>query len=255
MTEKERSLTIEEIFKMLKKGLVWIILITLLSSIVGGVYAFFFKETKYVAKLSAQVFTRTYEDSVGNEEELPEYTAFQYCSMLVPHVQVVFKSNEVMNKVKADGIDIKGSINFVVTNDSPYFSVTYTYSELGGNVDEIKREVSETLNAYINKCIEIVDSDKKHYPYLCEKIIVYSESNVKDVTASTGKILTILIAFVIGLVLSVVLVIITNMFDDRIYNKEQVEAITDIQCIAVIDISSKVNDYRETKSTSTGGKA
>jgi capsular polysaccharide biosynthesis protein len=239
---------------MLRKGMVWIILITLLCSILGGIYAYFFKETKYVAKLNAQVFTRTYEDSVGNEEELPEHTAFQYCAMLVPQVRVVFTSNEVMNKVESSGIDLKGSINFVTTTDSPYFSVTYTYKQHGGNVEQIKEEVAQTLNAYVNKCIDIVDMDKKHYTYLCEKIIVYSEAISRDVSVSTGRVLTVLIAFAIGLILSIALVIVTNMLDDRIYSKEQVEAITDGQCIAVIDITSKANDYREIKSNSKGDK-
>ena len=47
--EKEKSLSLADLLGILRSGLVWIIVITILSTVIGGVYAFFVKKQRRVA--------------------------------------------------------------------------------------------------------------------------------------------------------------------------------------------------------------
>lgn len=240
INEKEKALSFADILSILRGGIVWIITITFICLVIGGVYAFCFKATTYTAKVDAVIFTHTYETSTGEQQEISEMTSYQYSALLVPQCKPVFTSNEIITAVKDAGILVNaGSVNFITEEGSPYFSITYSYSEHGGNVNEIKTKVAKLLDDYVQKSIEIIDEDTATYRYLSNKITVYSDASV---TASTGKAGVLIVSILIGLVLSVVFVLIKSTFDDTIVKKEQIEQITNNQIIAVIDISCNANE-------------
>ncbi|MBO7214076.1 MAG: hypothetical protein J6V66_01115 [Clostridia bacterium] len=253
---KESKLSLGEIFKTLREGLVWIIVITILFAGLGVLYALGYQKTNYTARVDAYIFTdKLYtEDKDGfNTEGISEHVAYQYCAMLVPQCKPVFTSNEVLNEVNKAGIYLKGSINFIVNEDSPYFSITYTYSQQGGDKAAIKHEVAKTLNDYVTKSIETINTatvedangnQKIKYGYLSEKIFVYSDASPSDVSMATGRTRTVMLATLIGIVVAIIFVLIKNILSDAISTKEQVESITDNQIIATIDISSNL-DNRE----------
>ncbi len=247
MDEKEKKLSIGDIFEIFREGLVWIIIITLLFACLGGAYAFLVQKTSYTAKIDAYIFTDklyTETDEGKRNEDISEHIAYQYCSMLVPQCEAVFTSNEIMNEVSKQGINLKGSLSFIVQKDSPFFSVTYTYSQHGGDSETIKREVAKTLNDYVQKSIELIDADQEKYVYLSDKIVVYSDAAPGDVTTSTGRAKVIILATLIGLVFSMAIVLIKRILSDTITNKDQVEQITNGQIIATIDISPNMIESR-----------
>lgn len=251
--EKEKSLSLADLFAILRGGIVWIIVITILATIIGGVYAFFVKETTYKATLKAFIYTATYKDSQGEEKEISEMTSFQYGALLAPECPSVFLSNEIMSKVKSQGVDLKGSINFNIVEDSAMFTVTYTYSQHGGDVNEIKKEVADTLKAYINESKKIIDGDEIKYRYFSNKITISSEPTESSVTVESGKIKVILLAMLAGLALSVVVVFIKYLLDDSVTSREQIELITGNQVIAVLDISHNSADTQEIGVHAAGG--
>lgn len=264
--ERENKLSLGEVFKTLREGLIWIIIITLLFAGLGVAYALGYQKTSYTARVDAYIFTdKLYtEDEDGlRSEGISEHVAYQYCAMLVPQCKPVFTSNEVLNEVSKSGIYLKGGLNFIVNEDSPYFSITYTYSQHGGNANAIKSEVAKTLNDYVSKSIETINTatvedslgnTKIKYGYLSEKIFVYSDASPQDVTTNTGRTKTVIIATLIGLVASIIFVFIKNFLSDAVSTKEQVEAITGNQTIATIDISTNI-DVREKTEKKKGEKA
>jgi len=248
MNEKEKKLSIGDIFSIFREGLVWIIIITILFACLGGAYAFLVQKTSYTAKIDAYIFTDklyTESDDGKRNEDISEHIAYQYCAMLVPQCESVFTSNEIMNNVSKQGIKLKGSLNFIVQKDSPFFSITYTYSEHGGDPNAIKYEVAKTLNDYVLKSVEVINADKEKYVYLCDKIVVYSDAAPKDVTTSTGRSKVIALATLLGLVVSMVVVLVKRLLSDTIVDKDQVELITGSQIIATIDISPNMIETKQ----------
>ncbi|MBQ3235868.1 MAG: hypothetical protein IJA97_06905 [Clostridia bacterium] len=257
--ERESKLSLGEIFKTLREGLIWIIIITVLFAGLGVVYALAYQKTSYTARVDAYIFTdKLYtEDEDGlRSEGISEHVAYQYCAMLVPQCKPVFTSNEVMNEVSKAGIKLRGGLNFIVNEESPYFSITYTYSQHGGNVSAIKHEVAKTLNDYVSKSIETINTatiedangnTKIKYGYLSEKIFVYSDASPADVTAATGRTKTVFLAALVGLVVSVIFVLVKNLLSDAVSTKEQVEILTENQIIATIDISTNLDNREKTE--------
>ena len=242
VNEKEKSLSFSDILGILRSGIVWIIVITILCTAIGGVYAFLFKKTTYTAKLNAQIYVETYRNPTTDEEEaVAEHTRFQYASLLADKCSALVLSKDVMNASNAaiaeKGLQINGGLSIVPEENQPFFTVTYTYSQKGGDVVATKEEVAKTLNAFFDAATNYIDSKPDIYPWHADKIVVYSYAQGIDVSASTGKAGVIAIAFLIGLVLSVIFVLVKNAFDDTIASKEQIELITDNQIIATIDIS------------------
>lgn len=243
VNEKEKSLSFSDILGVLRGGIVWIIVITILCTAIGGVYAFLFKKTTYTAKLNAQIYVETYRNPTTDEDEaVPEHTRFQYAALLADKCSALIMSKDVMNAcnevLKEMGLNLSGGLSIVPEEDQPFFTVTYTYSQKGGDVAEIKEQVAKTLNAFFDEAKKYIDSKPDIYPWHANKMIVYSYAQEKDVSASTGKAGVIAIAFLIGLVLSIVFVLVKNAFDDTVTTKEQIELITGSQIIATIDISN-----------------
>ena len=242
VNEKEKSLSFSDILGVLRGGIVWIIIITILCTAIGGVYAFLFKKTTYTAKLNAQIYVETYRNPTTDEEEaVAEHTRFQYAALLADKCSALIMSNDVLNACNAlleeNNLKIRGGLTIVPEEEQPFFTVTYTYSQKGGDVNATKEQVANTLNAFFDYAREYINSKPDVYPWHADKIVVYSYAQAKDVSASTGKAGVIAIAFLIGLVLSVIFVLVKNAFDDTIVTKEQIELITGNQIIATVDIS------------------
>lgn len=254
VNEKEKSLSFSDILGILRGGIVWIVIITILCTAIGGVYAFLFKKTTYTAKLNAQIYVETYRNPTTDEEEaVPEHTRFQYAALLADKCSALILSKDVMNACKEvlneKGLKINGGLTIVPEEDQPFFTVTYTYSQKGGDVNAIKEEVAKTLNDFFDSAKEYINSKPDIYPWHADKIVVYSYAQAKDVSASTGKAGVIAIAFLIGLVLSVIFVLVKNAFDDTIITKEQIELITGNQIIATVDISYNGDVAQKTPAT------
>lgn len=251
VSEKESTskLSVSDIFTTLREGVLWIIIITLLFAGLGVFYALAYQKTTYTARVDAYIFTDKLYTETENQfnttkNEISEHVAYQYCAMLAPQLKPVFTSNGVMDAVSKDGIWLKGSLNFITHEDSPYFSITYTYSQHGGDVAKIKEEVADTLNKYVVRSINAINTDENIGGYLTDKITVYSKAQAKDVTAQTGRTKIVIIATLIGFVVSVIFVLIKRLLSDTVTTKEQVETLTGNQIIATIDISSNL-DNRE----------
>ena len=98
VTENQKSLSFADIFRILRGGIVWIVVITMLCVLVGGIYAFAFKETTYTAKLNAQIYVESYANNQsGDEEYVPEHTRFQYSALLAQKVNMLLLNNDVVD--------------------------------------------------------------------------------------------------------------------------------------------------------------
>lgn len=250
VNEKEKSLSFADVLGVLRSGIVWIIVITILCTLIGGVYAFAFKKTTYTSKLSAMIYVETYKNPVtGEDEEVAEHTRYQYAALIAEEIGTFLLSPAVMN---ACGENIKGSLSVSPKEEQPIFTVSYSFSRKGGDVKAIKEEIASSLNDYIDKAVQYLNVSEDVFKWYSGKIVVFSYAQAKDVAVSSNKIGVVLIALVIGLALSVVFVLIKNAFDDTLKTKEQIEAITGNQIIALIDISE--NQNVEKKPISTGEK-
>ncbi|MBO5889462.1 MAG: hypothetical protein J6Q58_04915 [Clostridia bacterium] len=240
--EFEKTLTISDIVSIIRHRFLWIVLIIFACVAVGYAYISLFQKTKYTATSSICVQANDYliVDSEGKEvtANVAEHTKYQYSALLAPEYEKVLKSNEIANALKSQGVEINiSSLSFKFTDSSAFFDVSYTYSVHGGNATVIKQQVANTLNEYVKKSIEIINDENSVYPtYLKDKLINYSYASYEKVSVNTGATKTLLLAFLIGVVLSAILVIVLYFTDNTIKDREDAENLLGISNLAVIDL-------------------
>ena len=257
--ENEKSISLTEIWLVARANIVWIILIVMLAVGVGAAYAYFVKKTTYTATIDVvvQSLNDTNVDKEDNKFTLT--TAYQFSAMLAPDYEKVLKSHEVINKVNEDkGLGhynvSSGALSFKFTEESPYFSIKYTYSQHGGDTAQIKIAVADTLNNYVKSCQEILhENESGNYLYLADNLVITSSANQSNVSVNTGKLTTIMIAGLVGVAIAFILVLLIYFIDDRISTRDDAERITDVPVLAFIDISS--NAVLDPVYNKKGGKA
>ncbi len=256
--EFEKTLTISDIVRIIRQRFLWILLIIFVCVLVGYGYTELFQKTKYTAKSSVCVQANDYviTDSDGKEitSNVAEHTKYQFSALLAPEYGPVLKSNEMANALKSQDVDINiSALSFKFTEGSAFFDISYTYSVHGGDSAVIKQQVANTLNEYVKKSIEVINDENSVYPtYLKDKLINYSIASSENVSVNTGVTRTLLLAFLIGVILSAVLVIILYFTDNTIKDREDFEILTGISNLAVIDLYT--NQTIGETNTEVGGK-
>lgn len=240
--ELEKTLSIADILNVVRARFIWVVLIIFACVAVGCVYIALFQKTTYTATSSICVQAKDYiyTDTDGKETttNVAEHTKYQYSALIAPEYEKVLKSSDIANAVKEVGIDINVSgLSFKFTDNSAFFEISYTYKAHGGDSTIIKRQISNALNEYVKKSIEVIDDNNSVYPeYLKNKLINYSLASENNVSVNTGTTKTLLLAILIGVVLSVILIVILYFTDNTIHDKEDVEYLTGIGNLAVIDL-------------------
>lgn len=247
--------SLKDFVRILRINLVMIIIVTILFTCCGGVYAFLFKKTRYTAEARVQIYIdpASYSELSENQERLAAYSRFQFSSYIVNMAVEIMKSSDMMNKVK-DKLEekdllINGSFGFETTEQNPSFSVKYEMKSKADKKDECKAVLDNYLQAIIDIIKEAEDEATEYttdasgnrvktvkatkYGWLKSSMIcVYSDANV-SVNKGTG--LTIVISFLAGFVIAFIIAFILYVCDDTVKTKEQVEELTGSGVIAFIE--------------------
>ncbi len=249
----EKSLSLSEIWLVIRNNLIWIMVIIIASIAVGVGYIYFIQDTKYTATVGIYVYAPS-TDEEGNDLKIAEHTLYQYSALIAPEYEKVLKSQEMntyinpmVDGVKQNNINFSG-IKFIYTEESAFFDVTYTYGKHGGDKEQIKKDVANALNSYVNKSIDKLNSEMK-YGILRNKLVIVSSASENTVSQSSGAMSTLLLALVVGIVLSAVFIVLVYFVDDTISSREEIERLVGASTIAFIDLTPNFTNSDETAVT------
>lgn len=248
MSEKEtKTISFKDIWNVVKKNLIFVLIIVIASTAIGTVYAFFAKKTTYTVSTTAVVKVEDLQTGeTGTEANYASFSVF-----LAPLCESVFTNrNNALRYYQVTGKEI--NVNAIhVEWQEQRFDLSITYS--ASSREDIREKVVEDLNSYIKFCIDYVDGnvfyDKNGQVINMQEPIWTSLENrikfdmamVDAVVPSTGKASTMATSLLIGIALAVVFLIIRFYVDDTINDKEVVEEIVDAPVIASISISANFN--------------
>lgn len=247
-----RALSLSEILLVIRTNIIWILIFIFASLAVGVAYVKLVQKTTYTATVGFYVNAElAYKEEGVN---IAEHTAYQYSALIAPEYEKVLKSQEMKafldSKCVEDGVAKLnfGSINFVYTESSAFFNVTYSYSVHGGDSNQIKKDISTALNYFVKNTVEKLDNetidrnndgvDEYKYGILRNKLVVIAAANENTVGVSTGTVKTMFLAFVIGVLLAAIFVLLVYFIDDTVSSREDIERIMGVSTIAFIDIST-----------------
>lgn len=273
--EEEKGISLSDIFFLIKKNFLLILIITALFTIAGGVYGLKFKKITYTAKAEAIVMADSSSTTPSASTNYQEYVMSTY---LINTFNTFIVSNKVVGAVVDDLTETLDT--YKANNPDAVLPDDYkTYSNPENRGSLIKKiqdnaSVSTSTNSLIitikyksnnealsivvtnllvEKTKEIADKNeevdgKKEYDYkmLAGNFASIDEAEPSTVTASRGAAIVIIVCALIGLVISFAIILIKYLCDDTYTSKEAFEKAFNINVLTLLP------DFNETEEK--GGK-
>lgn len=208
----DKLIDIKEILYLFKKKFWIILLVTLITTGFG-----FYKTIKMTERY--QGVTKIF---VGKGDSLlnyyPEIEIKYYSELMNTFNEVIKVGNSLDNALKNSNsnktsAEVGGGVTITAAQKSPIFTVTYNSVSKDG-IEEVINAVSNEFSEYIKKMLPETDT----------KII--DEVRVYPIIPNKKKV--IMIAFAVGIIISIGIIFVIDYLDDTIKSKEKLEKLLPI---------------------------
>ena len=273
--EEEKGISLGDIFFLIKKYFLLILIITLVCTIAGAVYGLKFKKITYTAKAEAIVMANSSTSAPTASSNYQEYVMSTY---LINTFNTFIVSNKVVRAVAEDlseGLEAYKANNPDAVLPENYKTLS-NEENIGSMIKKIQdnatiststnsliitikfKSSNEALsivvtNLLVEKTKEIADAyvevdSKKVYDYemLAGNFALVDEAEPSTVSASRGASIVIIVSALIGLVISFAIILIKYLCDDTYTSKEAFEKAFNINVLTLLP------DFNETEEK--GGK-
>lgn len=217
----EENINISEIFSALKQRYKLIIAITLAFTLISGIISFFVIKPKYEANVKLFIGK---EESKNAEYDSSEVQMYQ--KLITTYAEVV-KTDDLIekalneNKIDKEISAVKGGLKVSPRADTQILEISYT--------DTDKELAFNFLNGITSNFIK---DSKKLIPN--GNIQIIEKVKMPENPVSPNKKLNILIAFVLGLMVSVGLSLLLEFMDNTFKNKTDLEHALDLPVLSTI---------------------
>ncbi len=247
MEEKqEKAVSLTDLWNVVVKKIVVIIIIIAISVAAGTVYAYVAKPTTYTVTTSAGIKVDSLT-SGGSSSSATELNYYSYSVYLAAQSERMLKDRNMSIRAHKAGININtGAIR--VDYQEEHFAFTISYS-LSGKDPALREQVVEQLQAYLDFVYDYINdpSSQTIWDRLGEDRFRFDDPMIESVSSSTGKSTTIILAFIAGVVISAIFVLVTFFTDDSLSSKEQIEDLTGSAVLTVVSLSPNFNKESEDK--------
>ena len=193
---KKQTINISEIFEMIKKRWIFIVVITLLSIVTTGILSFYVIEPKY--ETSSKVF-------IGKEENNED----GYNSSDIQMYQKLLKTY-------SEAIRTIDLVERAIEN-SKY------------NLNKNPKEAEDTLSRIV---LEFINTSKELVPN--GSVTIIQKVRLPETPVSPNKILNIAISLVLGMMASIGIVILMEYMNNTFKNKDQVQKELNVPVVGII---------------------
>lgn len=216
-----------EIFKILWKKKLIIILVTLAFMVMGGYYSIQIKVPKYKSTTTLLLAQNSSAETQGIENEITQ-TDISLNQKLVSTYSVLVKSKSVLDQVlenlnmdRSLEEELKKNIEVKAVEDTQVIEITYINED--SNV--AYKVASELANVFCKKIVEI---------YNINNVYIVDKAEIAEEPYNINYIKTIIIFAIIGVGLSCMTVFIISLFDTTVKTQEDVENSTGLVVLAQV---------------------
>lgn len=236
------ELDLKEIFSMFWTRIGYIILIVIIFGIIGGLYSYMYVTPRY--KAYTTLLLATSNEEVDNKMEQITTADITLNNNLVATYSELIKSKSVLRQVinnlgaNLEEEELKNNISVSAVKSTQLIKIDVTDE----NSFKSKIIANEVAKVFTKKVSEIYNINNVHIVDEAEEPIEpYNINHVKD----------ILMFAAIGLIISCIYVIIANMLDTTVKDKEDIEKKLGVTVLVNIPVC----DFDDlTKSSKKGGK-
>ncbi|MDK0822916.1 Wzz/FepE/Etk N-terminal domain-containing protein [Clostridium perfringens] len=222
---EENTISLQEIAYALKKRWKLIALITIAATLVSAILSFFVIKPQYES--STKLFIgkqETQENSAYNNSDV-----MMYQQLMKTYAQLVKTSDLVTKAVKSADLDynqkdIKGILNNLNATPSAETQIL-DLSYKGGNPKDVLKLTEAITNEFIAESKELIPNGN---------VQVIQKPQLPEHPVSPNKTLNILIAFILGLMVGVGVVLLLEYLDNTFKSREDLEKTLDLPIIGTI---------------------
>ncbi|HHV64368.1 MAG TPA: lipopolysaccharide biosynthesis protein [Peptococcaceae bacterium] len=224
---EEQELSLVEIWQVLKKRWKLVVVFPVIAALLSGIVSFFLLKPVYQASTTLIVGQKPSESSMRQAMELLEYNILLANKQLAKTYGTIAKSRTVEEKVIKDlnlpltreQFDAKISVNNVKDTEVLEITVTDHDPQLAANI----------ANAMAAEFTKAVIEIKK-----VDNVSIVDEAIAPNSPVKPNKKLNVLIAFAVGLMVSVGLAFLLEFLDNTIKNERDVEEVLGLPVLALI---------------------
>ena len=222
---EENTISLQEIAYALKKRWKLIVLITIAATLVSAILSFFVIKPQYEAK--AKLFIGKQETQENNAYNNSDVMMYQ--QLMKTYAELVKTSDLVTKAVKSANLDynqdeIKGILNNLTATPSADTQIL-DLSYKGRNPKEVLKVTEAITNEFISESKELIPNGN---------VQVIQKPQLPEHPVSPNKKLNILIAFVLGLMVGVGVVLLMEYLDNTFKSREELEKALELPIIGAI---------------------
>ncbi|WP_243525222.1 Wzz/FepE/Etk N-terminal domain-containing protein [Bacillus pseudomycoides] len=219
----EETISLKELFTILRKRLVMILAITIGAAVVSAIVSFYFITPIY------QTSTQILVNQKKQDEKIIQYNEVQTNVQLTNTYKVIVKSPVILDQVKEKlKLDmptgaLNNKINVANEKDSQVIALTVQDKDA-----KLARDIANTTaEVFKSEIAKIMSVD--NVTILSKAEVAEGQSPIKP-----NKMLNVAIAFVVGLMASVGLAFLLEYLDNTLKKEEDIEKLLDLPVIGVI---------------------
>lgn len=222
---EENTISLQEIAYALKKRWKLIALITIAATLVSAILSFFVIKPQYEAKTKLFIGKQeTQENNAYNNSDV-----MMYQQLMKTYAELVKTSDLVTKAVKSAKLDynqneIKGILNNLTATPSADTQIL-DLSFKGENPKEVLKITEAITNEFISESKELIPNGN---------VQIIQKAQLPEHPVSPNKKLNILIAFVLGLMVGVGVVLLLEYLDNTFKSREDLEKTLDLPIIGTI---------------------
>ena len=225
----EEGITLQQLLKIMWNNIILIMLVTLWVTVIGIIYTFVIVTPKYTA--TSQVIVQV----DWSNTQYSEQTAIAIANALMLTYQEFVVSDLVLESVIEDvptlGNISAASLKKMVTISSKT-GVYIFYIRVEHPTPEVASAVADKI---VENSITIANDPENGFLFLQNKLKkVPPDAKVPSVPSSPNKVLNVMISFILGAILSLGIIFVKEMFNNKYQTKDDVERHLNLRVIATV---------------------
>ena len=226
---EEEGMTLQELFRIVWLNKALIILVTLWIAVIGIVYTYVVVTPKYTAETSLIVQVD------GEQSGTSEQSAISVAQNLIGTYKEFVVSNLVLESVIEDVDGLEDGYSFDALRNSISISTTTGVLIIRISVEnesaELAAEIADTLVA---NSIAIANDEDNAYVFLQDKLKLLDVAEIETNPSSPNKMLNIVISFLLGGILSLGIVFVKELFNNKFQSASEMEKYLNLKVIAAV---------------------
>lgn len=218
---KKQTINVSEIFEMIKRRWIFIVILTIISIVTTGVLSFYVIEPKY--ETSSKVFIGKEEN---NEDGYNSSDIQMYQKLLKTYSEAIQTTDLIERALKDSDYKLNtervlDSLTVLALADTQILEISYESK----NPEEAENTLNKIVMEFINTSKELVPNGS---------VTIIQKVRLPQNPVSPNKVMNITIAFVLGLMASIGIVTLMEYMNNTFKNKDEIEKELNVPVVGLI---------------------